>query len=84
MFDRLADGGLNLRRLEQIALDRKRFASADGEIVLRARELIQIPREQDDSAAFSTNLTRKHQTESARTTGNKNHFVLKRETLRSE
>jgi hypothetical protein len=75
MRDRLANSGLNLSAIEQIALDRERFAAARIELRFCARELFGIARQQRDFAALLANLSRDDQAEAARAAGYESDFV---------
>jgi hypothetical protein len=73
--DRFANGQLNLVGIEEIGLNRERFAAAAGQIRLCAGKLISVSRYNPNFAAFSANLSRKYQTEATRTAGDECDFV---------
>jgi hypothetical protein len=75
MIDYFPDCSLNLIAIEKIALDGKNFSAACSEIVFRAREFFWIPCEQSNLSAFVANVSRQHETESARSATDQCNFI---------
>jgi hypothetical protein len=72
---RLLDSGLDLRGLEQIALNREDFSRETIQVRFRSRELFSIARKESDFSSARTNLTRDFQPEPARAAGDESDFV---------
>jgi hypothetical protein len=58
-----SDSFFDLRAIEQVAWDDGDVAAGRGEFIVRATEFLDIAREQRDTTAVRTDLTRQHQTE---------------------
>ena len=74
-LNRLLDGGLNLRGLEQIALNREDFGSEAIQLRFRAGEFFGIARDESDLSSARANLARDLQTKTARAAGDERDFI---------
>src|SRR5437762_7133261 len=72
---RLLDGGLNLRGLDQIALNREDFGSEVLQLRFRAGEFFGIARDESDFASARANLARDLQAKTARAAGDERDFI---------
>ena len=75
---RFLDSGLDLRGLEQVALNRQDFSSEAIQVFFRARELFGIPRDESDFSSARANLARDFQAEPARAARNESEFVFEK------
>jgi hypothetical protein len=76
MLERFLDGGLNLRRLEQVALKGQDVGFEASEIVFRALELCVIASEKGDFSTARANFLRDLQTKTARAATDQRNFIL--------
>jgi hypothetical protein len=74
----LPDSRLNLFGIEKIAFNRENFATARNKISLCTCQLIGIARNESNVAAARANMSREHESESARPAGDKDNFVVQR------
>src|SRR5438093_3567847 len=65
ILQRLLDCRLNLRRLEQIALDRQNISRETVQLGFRARELLRVTRDESDFSTACANLACDFQAETA-------------------
>jgi hypothetical protein len=68
MIDDFPDSSLNLVAIEQIASDGENFSAAHSDISFGAREFLWITREESNLSALVANVSRQHETKSARST----------------
>jgi hypothetical protein len=78
MIDNLPNSGLNLMAIEQIAFDRENSSAACCEIGFCASEFLWIAREESNLSAFVANVSRQHQTKSARSATDNGNFIAQR------
>ena len=77
-IDDFPNSRLNLSGIEQIAFNREDFAAAGSKISLCTRQLIRIARNDGNVTASLANMSREHESESARPAGDKDNFVVQR------
>src|SRR6266513_574485 len=77
-IDDFSNSRLNLSGIEKIAFNRENFATARNKISLCTCQLIGIARNESNVASARANMSREHQSESARPAGDKNNFVVQR------
>src|SRR6266480_1311773 len=77
-IDDSSNSRLNLSGIEQIAFNRKNFAAAGNKISLCTHQFVRIARNDRNIAASRANMSRQHESESTRSTGDENNFVVQR------
>src|SRR5206468_4637837 len=70
-IDDLTNSCLDLATIEQIALNGQDHAAALDEIGLCTRQFIRVARDERDAPALRANVSRKHESKSARSTRDK-------------
>jgi hypothetical protein len=76
--DDLPHSSVDLIGIEQVAFDSHNFATAPGEIGFRARELFAIAGNESNTPALLTDVSRQHETETARSATDQGDFVAQR------
>src|SRR5262245_53107369 len=74
-IDDLSNSGLNLTRIEQIALDNENFPSCRSEVGFGAVEYAGIPSKKLNGSALVANVSRQHEPESTRSATNQCNFI---------
>jgi len=75
MIDHFSDCSLNLIAIEQITLDGENFSAAHSDVGFSACEFFWITREESNLSAFIANVSRQHETESARSATDQGNFI---------
>src|SRR5215471_16016459 len=76
VLESLLNSGLNLRRFQQIALNREDFSRETLQFIFSVLKFFCIAREEGDFPAAGANFSRDLKAETARAAGNKGDFVF--------
>src|SRR5437667_12684238 len=77
-IDDLSNSQLSLSGIEQIAFNRENFAAAGNKISLCTQQFVRIAGNDRNIAASRTSLSRQHESEPTRSTGDENNFAVQR------
>jgi hypothetical protein len=75
MIDDFPNGRLNLIAIEQIAFDCENISATGGEIGLSPGKLFRITREKGNLPSLVANMSRQHETKTARSATDEGDFV---------
>jgi hypothetical protein len=75
VIDDFPDSSLNLIAIEQITFDGENFSAPPSEIGFRAGEFFWITREESNVSALLADVSRQHETKSARSTTDQGNFI---------
>jgi hypothetical protein len=78
MIDDFPNSGVNLIAIEKIAFDGENFSVARSEIGFCAGKFLWITREESNLSALFANVSRQHETKSARSATDDGNFIAQR------